>query len=146
MFKTILVAFDGSDHAQAALKIACGMSKTFEAALHIAHAPQIDTPPLVVGSYVGALSVPPTEEEIARAGNLIIEECTKLAAAEGVSDVKHHLGSGMPAAFALDVADEINADLIVMGRRGLGALGALALGSVSQQIAHKAKCACMTVV
>ena len=36
-------------------------------------------------------------------------------------------------------------DLIVMGRRGLGDLGGLLMGSVSHKVCHLADCACLTV-
>ncbi|MFK7836685.1 MAG: universal stress protein [Sulfitobacter sp.] len=146
MFKTILLAFDGSDHAQNALVIAAGLAKAHDAALHVVHCPQVDTPPIVIGSYVSLLETPPTPQQIAEAAQHIADKAAAEAKAEGVELAKVHLGTGAPAAFVLSTAEQLNADLIVLGRRGLGSLGALALGSVSQAVSHGAKCACLTVV
>ncbi len=146
MFKTILVSYDGSDHAQNAFDAAAAIAKSFGAQLHVAHTPQVDTPPIVIGSFVAGLEVPPSAAQIAEAGAHLAEEIGRRAKDAGVEIAQTHLGRGDPANFTLSVAQQTNADLIVMGRRGLGALGALALGSVSQAVSHGAKCACMTVI
>lgn len=145
MFNTILLAYDGSEHAQNALKAAAELAKTHIAALHVVHTPQVDTPPIVIGSYVSILEVPPTPEQIKEAGQHISDMATAEAKAAGIALTKVHVCAGPPARNILDTAEAIDADLIVMGRRGLGAFGALALGSVSLSVAHGAKCACLTV-
>lgn len=145
MFNTILLAYDGSEHAQNALDAAAELAKTHVAALHVVHTPQVDTPPVVIGSYVSILDVPPTPDQIVEAGKHVADMATAEALAAGVPLAKMHLCAGAPALNILDTAEAIDADLIVMGRRGLGAFGALALGSVSQSVAHSAKCACLTV-
>jgi nucleotide-binding universal stress UspA family protein len=53
--------------------------------------------------------------------------------------------SGDPANVALKVAREADADLIVVGRRGLGGLSKLLLGSVSEKIVAHAHCAVTAV-
>ena len=58
MFKTILVAYDGSDHAEHALKTAAELAKTFSGKIHLAHCPQVDTPPIVIGSFVSVTPYP----------------------------------------------------------------------------------------
>ena len=55
------------------------------------------------------------------------------------------LKDGDPATSILRAADDEAADIIVMGRRGLGDLAGLLLGSVSHKVTHLASCACLTV-
>lgn len=145
MFRSILLSYDGSDHSKHALKTAAAIAKAFGAELHVTHTPQVDTPRVVVGAFVSALDTPPTSEQITEAAEHIGAEVREQAKAEGVTVADYHVGRGDPASHTLSVAEKINADMIVMGRRGLGAVGALALGSVSQAVAHRTKCACLTV-
>ncbi len=56
-----------------------------------------------------------------------------------------HLAQGDPALVIHDRAKALNADLLVTGRRGLGKLSALLLGSVSQKLSQIAPCAHLTV-
>ena len=146
MFKTILVAYDGSEHAQNALACAAELAKTQAAKLHLVHTPQLDTPPIVIGSYVSQLGKPPSKEEIAEAGSHIAKQATEEAKSKGMDLEQVHLSNGVPADFILATAKAIDADLIVLGRRGLGSLGSLVLGSVSQAVTHGTTCACLTVV
>jgi len=48
--------------------------------------------------------------------------------------------SGAPADQIIRAADEMEADLIVIGGRGKGAVGAILLGSVAYQVLHHAPC------
>ena len=50
-----------------------------------------------------------------------------------------------PTKMILEVAHENGVDMIVMGTRGLGALGRLALGSVTQQLIHESECPVLTI-
>jgi nucleotide-binding universal stress UspA family protein len=54
--------------------------------------------------------------------------------------VSHELLGGPAKQAILDEAEKWGADLIVMGSRGLGAWSRLVLGSVSNAVAHHAKC------
>ena len=146
MFKTILLAYDGSDHAQNAMKTAAGMVKAFDAKLHISHTPQIDTPAIVLGAMIDVVPARPSDAQVKEAGKHLMEKALGEAKSLGVSIVQIHLGRGHPPAEILEVADKINADLIIMGRRGLGSIRSLALGSTSLSVSHGAKCVCMTVI
>ena len=145
MFKTILVAYDGSDHAIKALQTAAKLASTFDADLHVSHTPQVDTPTVVVGPFISAVETPPTQEQIAEAGKHVIGQAESIAREAGRPIKQSHLGRGTPAQHTLSDAENINADIIVMGRRGLGALKSFALGSVSQAVTHGSKCAVLTV-
>lgn len=48
--------------------------------------------------------------------------------------------SGSPADEILRAADELEADLIVIGGRGKGAVGAILMGSVAYRVLHHALC------
>ena len=145
MFKTILVSYDGSDQARHALETAVELSKAFGSEIHVSHTPQMEMPPIVVGSFVSVLEKPPTAEQIEEAGKRVADHAEAVVSAAGGTLTARHIGEGDPAKFTLAIAKKLNADLIVMGRRGLGAVASLALGSVSLAISHGAECACLTV-
>lgn len=147
MITSIIVGIDGSDTAQRALRLACGISKKFDASLQIVHTPRDETvvyaAEAISGFYVGANVA--QQELLREAAEKLAEQARTIAAEEGVSEVEVHIGHGDPARDVLDRAEVASADLIVTGRRGLGDLGALVLGSTSHQISKNATCACLTV-
>ena len=55
-------------------------------------------------------------------------------------DVVEYEAAGSPSHAILDAAEQIDADLIVVGARGLGAIGRFIRGSVSTRVAHHAPC------
>ncbi len=143
MFKRIIVAVDGSDAAKHALTVACDLAGKYGSEIHLLHSPQVETSGIAVGS--GVVEIKPDHEEIVAAGQKVLEEANTMAASEGREVASSIIGENHPAADILDAIKDINADLVVMGRRGLGRLTSLILGSVSQKVSHEASCTCMTV-
>jgi nucleotide-binding universal stress UspA family protein len=78
-------------------------------------------------------------------GERLLHDAATRAREQGVANVRTAVRSGDPASAILEVAKAEQADMIVMGRRGLGDLRGLLLGSVSHKVAHLAECACLTV-
>jgi nucleotide-binding universal stress UspA family protein len=78
-------------------------------------------------------------------GERLIDEAARRAQANGVASSRTMLEAGDPATAVLRIARDEAADIIVMGRRGLGNLAGLLLGSVSHKVTHLAECACLTV-
>ncbi len=78
-------------------------------------------------------------------GERLLSDAADRARGQAVPSVRTVVREGDPASAILAVAKEADADLIVMGRRGLGDLAGLLLGSVSQKVTHLAECACLTV-
>ncbi len=147
MFKTIVVAVDGSDCAKNAVNAACDIAKTHDGRMIIVHAPQAETSAFIVGGPVGyhELLTAPSHAELEETGNKIVAEAAAIATEKGCSvDTDMHVGD--PVRQVLKVVKDNDADLIVMGRRGLGSVASLFLGSTSQKIQHHATCACLTVV
>lgn len=78
-------------------------------------------------------------------GERLVEGARWQAESAGVAKVTGLVEDGDPAHRIVEVAGREAVDLIVMGRRGLGDLKGLLLGSVTHKVAQAARCACLTV-
>ena len=134
----ILVGIDGSDHSERALEWAMK-----EAGLR--HQPvTVLAVHQVVRSLLGTPQVYPGDRELVEPVRVAAQEMTDkvLAALSGPrpESVTVMAVSGIPAEALMDVAANMNADMIVLGSRGAGGFARLALGSVTSQVAHHAPC------
>ncbi|APE42578.1 hypothetical protein BOO69_03455 [Sulfitobacter alexandrii] len=147
MIKSIVVGFDGSEAAERALKMGCELALKFDARLEICHTPLEETVTFaaeaISGFYVGPTAA--HDEMLREAAIKVAERARGIAAEAGVPEAEVHIGHGIPAENVLARAKAAKADLIVTGRRGLGAVKGLFLGSTSQEISRTAECAVMTV-
>lgn len=143
MFEMIVVAVDGSAPSEHALLTACDIAKKYDAKIHLVHSPELDTVALAMGS--GAFSIDPSSAEIRSSGKVVMDKAKELAQRQGCEPAECVISNGAAADEVLKYADKVDADLIVAGRRGLGSLVGMFMGSVSQKIAQEAKCACLTV-
>jgi len=139
--QTILVAIDFSDHAEQAFDTACELAKRWDAALHVVHAFEIIAP--LVTPY--QVSIPDTYLTESRDVALRqLSERVDKARAQGITTESHLTES--PAAQAIArTAEEIGADLIVMGTRGMTGLKHFVLGSVAERTLRLAPCSVLTV-
>lgn len=142
MFKTIVVGFDGSDHAVAALEMACDLAGKYEAALHVVNAPQAVGDTLIVG--YSAVPIPPTPEALENAGAEMRKRAGEIVEKHGAT-VDYHIKEGDPGRIIVEQAKAVDADLIIMGRRGLGNLGGLLIGSTTNRVSQLADCAVLTL-
>jgi nucleotide-binding universal stress UspA family protein len=138
--KKILLATDTSEDAALASRAAVDLCAKTGAELHVAHVwkplPQQTAP----GDYWEYAY--PMSKEYATA--VFEGEIERLRDAGG-EVAGTHLREGSPAEQILDLADELGAGLILIGSRGLGSLGQLVLGSVSERIVHHATCPVLVV-
>ena len=136
MFSNIVVGTDGSDTAAEAVVLAVQLARQNGATLHLVvgvHASAAVTVP----SGGANLSPPsPRAVQLKEAAQAMLEGIV-----EGVDelDVEIHTGSGNPADVIVRVADEVGADLIVVGSKGMQGTRRI-LGSVPNSVAHKAGC------
>ena len=89
--------------------------------------------------------IPVSPETLRKVGEGIAEKARETLLAMGVQDVTTQVVDGDPASNIIAAAGHEKAELVVMGRRGLGNVAGLVMGSVSHKVAHLAECACLTV-
>lgn len=146
----ILVTIDGSEHAWKALDLAIELAKAQEAKLSVLHVVAYEPAPEALRSFAEVEGVS-AEEEAARfrygrtLGDALTGEAQARASAAGLGAVEALTAEGKPASVIVETAKALQADMIVMGSRGLSEPGALLLGSVSHKVAHLAPCTCVTV-
>ncbi|MFM2431250.1 MAG: hypothetical protein RLZZ511_2463 [Cyanobacteriota bacterium] len=128
MFKTVLFPIDRSRESQAAAAVVLEFVKTLQSELHIL-------------SVVAADDAAMADEVVVES---LLEEAKAMFAAEGI--VAQTLErSGKPAFTICDVADEINAEVIVMGSRGLGLTAEGATDSVAQKVLSLSPCPVLVI-
>lgn len=126
----IVVGIDGSDVAQRALAWAVDEARLRGARLTVVHGYQL---PLVGAYPYMTMSMDPTV--MAKAARQLLHTAIELTDTTGL-DVKPVASPGGAAHAILESAAE--ADLVVVGSRGLGTVQRLLLGSVATQVVHHA--------
>jgi nucleotide-binding universal stress UspA family protein len=138
--RNILLATDGSRGAEVALRAAADISEKSGAALHVVHVwtaamPQT-YPALHFDNYSRVLEK--------QASKILRQEAWKARAAGGRA-LWVYLREGEPVEENVGLAEELDADLVVVGSRGAGWMKRLVTGSVSEGVVHRASCPVLVV-
>ncbi|HKX18774.1 MAG TPA: universal stress protein [bacterium] len=134
----ILVASDGSPHAKRAAELAARLARELRVVevvlVNVGHIPAIALggPGADMMVDYGVL-----EEGFEKAGQAILEQAGVVFLGVDAPVTKLYR-RGEPSHEILAAARETKADMIVMGSRGLGQIGGLILGSVSERVLHGA--------
>ena len=132
--KKILVATDGSAPSAEAVSFGVELAAEHEAELILVHVvPAVDVVPAGMFGIGGALPHEPSPEDRA-----LLEDAAAVAAEHGVVSTTALL-KGDTVAEIVAFADSHDADLIVVGTRGHGAIAGTLLGSVSRGILRETK-------
>jgi nucleotide-binding universal stress UspA family protein len=138
MFSRIVVGTDGSETASEALRQASQIGQQLGAEL------------IVVSAYEPVSQTRLREERQQVPGDMAhtvgpredveatLEEAEQLIKSQGIDKVKTVSRQGDPADAILDVAEEENADLIVVGNKGMTGAKRFLLGSVPNKVSHHA--------
>jgi nucleotide-binding universal stress UspA family protein len=134
IMKKVVIATDGSSAAREAVEFGLALAAEQSAESIVVHiAPALDILPVAGFGMPAAQPHPPGAHE-----RVALEEVSALAAAAGVS-TQTELLIGDPVDEIVAFADSIDADLIVVGSHGHGAVASAILGSVSQGVLHEAR-------
>jgi len=124
VFRSIVVGTDGSDTATQAVRQAVDLASAVGAKLELVSAYE------PVSEQRLAEERREAPEDLAREGGVAVEKCPR---------------QGDPADAILDVAEERDADLIVVGNKGMTGAKRFLLGSVPNKVSHHAPCSVLII-
>lgn len=132
----ILVAVDGSEQSNRAIRLASKIARSLGAELTLLHVIDMkDVPTLIAETQ---------ENGSEQRGQNVLLDSTEIAFGEGV-EAKTVLLRGHPADQIVHYASENRAQMIFIGTRGLGMGASLLLGSVSKAVVQRARCSVVVV-
>ncbi len=144
MFTRIVVGTDGSETAGEAVRQAIDLAQLAGAQLSIVSAYAPVSKRRLQSEQEGApadvqYEIGPREDV-----NLVLDAAAASAKKEGL-EVQTHPVEGEPAEAILNVAEETDADLIVVGNKGMTGARRFLLGSVPNNVSHHAPCSVIIV-
>ena len=140
-----VVPYDFSEHARAALDVAADLARRLSADVHLVHV--VQTPAYVAGYglYGGAAMPAPIDMASVREGAMkSLREV--IAEIDVPGKLEPHVIEGVSVADKLrESAENLGADLIVMGTHGRTGIAHVFLGSVAERTQRTAPCPVLTV-
>ena len=139
MYKKILVPTDGSEFAKKAQRHALFLSKVSGA--------EILAVSVTENNFISGL---PLEDEVYQLNQVLKERSEEnLKEFDKINEddlkITHIIREGSPARVILEVAQEEDVDLIVMGSSGKSGFDRFIMGSVADKVVNSAKCAVLVV-
>jgi nucleotide-binding universal stress UspA family protein len=135
VLRHIVVGLDRSGPSLAALDVAADLATVLGGSLTAVEVFE-QVPPFPLGPEATATSAG-EEGALARTAALV-EDAVRAVRTRGVA-VQVIVRSGTPASTLIDIADDVDADLIVLGSRGRGGPDEMMLGSVARTVADRAR-------
>ncbi|MEN8113171.1 MAG: universal stress protein [Actinomycetota bacterium] len=140
--KIIVVGVDGSDQSIDATRVAADLARARSAKLLIV---TVVRPP---EGWWGIVGSPPTAEALGDSlSDAQRDVLDRVLRSTDLSDVEYETQEeiGEPSSRLIDVCTRVDADILVVGRRGAGLLRRMVVGSVANHVVHEAPCPVMVV-
>jgi nucleotide-binding universal stress UspA family protein len=131
----ILVATDGSREAQLALTTAADLANSTHSELHVVHVGEV---PLAYHPERHAYRT--LYEEHEKEAQQLLEAQVERIDGSSATEAQAHLRMGRADEEIVELAQSIDAGLIVIGSRGQGRLRRALVGSVSESVVRHAHC------
>jgi nucleotide-binding universal stress UspA family protein len=139
----ILLATDGSEEAELAALRAVDLADATDSELHVVH---VGVVPTFLKSYPGTLGYERRlYEQIEEVSRELLRKQSRRVKAAGGTVAGSHLRMGEVDLEIVALAEELGADLIMMGSRGLGGIRRALMGSVSDSVVRHAHCPVLVV-
>ena len=145
----IVCGVDGSSDSQRALSVAANYARKLHAKLIVANVVAVPDPVVPLYSYAPmgrpAMLGPEVADSVQAELDGSEALLERIVAEAGVERAERRTMLGIPAERLADLADDEEADLIVVGSRGRGAFRAAFLGSVSNSLVGVARCPVLVI-
>jgi len=142
MYNVIVVGTDGSPRAGVAVKAALELPKSDGGTLHLVH---VVRPASMLGiEYGDPSAITAAHAAMREEGERICARVAGDAKSAGVATRIHNV-EGDPADVLIKVAEAVDADLVVVGNRGMSGVKRFVLGSVPNKVAHHCPCSVLIV-
>lgn len=146
MIRTILVATDASPPSQRAIDLGADMAAKYGATLRLLHVVRdMQLPEELRKMAEVERLVGPRRDVLEYVGKKILGDAESRARQKGAEKLQTELAHGDPATAILEAARKENADLVVLGTRGLGQVKGMLMGSVSRKVTNLAEVNCLVV-
>jgi nucleotide-binding universal stress UspA family protein len=146
MHKAIVCGVDGSTDSQVAVTIAAQLAKQLGTRLVLAHVAEPAYVPYAAAAPFGGMAGPMAQSAEIDSAEEVAEQLLEQVAVDlGLTDAERRVAVGVPAERLADLADEEDAEFVVVGSRGRGAFKAAFLGSVSTSLVGIARCPVLIV-
>jgi nucleotide-binding universal stress UspA family protein len=145
MFETVVIATDGSESAQRAVRMALDLADRFDATVHAVYVAEAGTPDPTAGAS-GDADVPEDTVETTGSGGEALSFVEELAGEDrDRGDVVTAVRTGDPAEELIAYAGETDADVVATGTRGRHGDHAFLLGSVAEAVVRRSPVPVLTV-
>jgi len=141
MFK-VLITVDGSESSRRALDYARDLLAKKESAVTLYH---VIPEHIMYGRAAVPVETYDMPKERAASTKLLDDSVEKLRSGGVGPNIEYRVAIGDPADLILTAADAMDADLIIMGSRGLNAASRFLIGSTSTKVTTHAHCPVLVV-
>lgn len=133
-YETIAVGTDGSDSALEAVRTAASLAAAYDATLVLVCAHYNSTGSLLNSPQADSSSIPVVSRSNAEE---FLAEARSTAEEEGATKFELRAHEGTPVEVLLDAITDLNADLLVVGNRGMNSLTGRVFGNIPTGVARK---------
>jgi nucleotide-binding universal stress UspA family protein len=153
----ILLASDGSESAAHATEVAVELSKKTQSELHVLYVGEYPIgesstallyPQAADTAWVVQEDLAPVEkqgQQFEQVARRTLDAEVQQVRAVGGTVAQAHLRTGTPAAEIVELAEDLEVGLVVVGNRGWGGIRRALMGSVSDSVVRHAHCPVLVV-
>lgn len=140
--RVIVVGVDGSDSSIDATRVAVDLARARSAKLYVV---TVVRPP---EGWWGIVGSPPTAEALgdtlSDAQRDVLDRALRAVDLSGI-DYETQEEIGEPSSRLIGICENVDADILVVGRRGAGLFRRMVVGSVANHVVHEAPCPVLVV-